>query len=76
VAVKKLDLIGDHCLVGRPVVDVEVIDTWIDAEFTFWGLARGLNCRPRLGNLIVRGDANQPGTVKRGGMSDRTIWGT
>jgi len=44
VAVKKLDLIRDHGLVGRPVVDVEMIDTWIDAEFTFRGLARGLNC--------------------------------
>ena len=73
---KKLDLIRDHCLVGRPVVDVEMIDTWIDAEFTFRGLARGLNCWPRLGNLIVRSDANQPGTVQRGGMLDWTIWRT
>jgi hypothetical protein len=74
--VKKLDLVRDHCLVGRSVVDVEMIDTWIDAELTFGGLARGLNCRPRLGNLIVRSDTNQPGTVKRGSMSDRTIWRT
>ena len=73
---KKFDLIRDHRLVGRPVVDVEMIDTWIDAELTFRGLARRLNCRPRLGNLIVRGDKNQPGAVKRGGMSDRTIWRT
>jgi hypothetical protein len=74
--VKKLDLVRDHCLVGRSIVDVEMIDAWIDAKLTFRGLARGLNCRPRLGNLIVRSDTNQPGTVKRGGMSDRTIWRT
>ena len=73
---EKLDLIRDHCLVGRPVVDVEMIDTRIDAEFTFRRLARGFNCRPRLGNLIVRSDANQPGTVQRGGMLDRTVWRT
>jgi hypothetical protein len=71
--VKKLDLIRDHCLVGRPVVDVEMIDTWIDAEFTFRGLARSLNCRSRLGNLILRSDTNQPGTMKRDGMPDRTV---
>ena len=41
MAVKKLDLIRDHCLVGRPVVDVEMADAWIDAELTFRGLARG-----------------------------------
>ena len=76
MAGKKLDLIRDHCLVGRPIVDVEVIDTWIDPELTFRGQARGLNCRPRLGHLIVRSDANQPGAVKRSGMSDRTIWRT
>jgi hypothetical protein len=74
--VKKFDLVRDHCLVGRSIVDVEMIDAWIDAELTFRRLARGLNCRPRLGNLIVRSDTNQPGTVKRGGMSDRTIWRT
>ena len=73
---EKLDLIRDHCLVGRPVVDVEMIDARIDAEFTFRRLARGLNCWPRLGNLIVRSDANQPGTVQRGGMLDRTVWRT
>jgi hypothetical protein len=32
---KKLDLIRDHCLVGRSIVDVEMIDTRIDAELTF-----------------------------------------
>ena len=32
---KKLDLIRDHCLVGRSIVDVEMIDTWIDAQLTF-----------------------------------------
>ena len=58
MAGKKLDLIRDHCLVGWPVVDVEVIDTWIDAEFTFRRLARGFNCRTRLGDPIVRSDAN------------------
>ena len=65
---KKLDFVGDHGLVGRPVIDVEVIDTWIDAEFTFRGAARCLDCRARLGNLIVRADANQPWAVKRGGI--------
>ena len=45
---EKFDLIRDHCLVGRPVVDVEMADAWIDAELTFRGLARGLNCRPGL----------------------------
>jgi hypothetical protein len=58
---------------GRPVVNIEVIDTWIDAQLTFRGHARGLNCRPRLGNLIVGSDANQPRAVKRSGMSNRTI---
>ena len=62
---KKLDLIGDHGLMGRPIVDVEMIDTRIDAKLAFRGLARGLDCRRRLGHLIVRSDANQPGTVKR-----------
>ena len=70
---KKLDLIRDHCLVGRAVVDVEVIDTGIDAELTLRGLARGVNCRPRLSDLILCSNANQPGTVKRGGMLDRPI---
>jgi hypothetical protein len=74
--VKKLDLVGDYCLVRWPVIDVEMIDTWIDAELTFRGSARCLYCRPRLGNLIVRGDANQPGAVKRGGMLDGPIWRT
>ena len=55
MAGKKLDLVRDHCLVGRPVVDVEMIDTWIDAELTFRGLARGLNCRPRLGGAPTAG---------------------
>jgi hypothetical protein len=32
---EKFDLIRDHCLVGRPVVDVEMADAWIDAELTF-----------------------------------------
>jgi hypothetical protein len=68
---KKLDLVSDHCLVGRPVADVEVIDAWIDADLTFRCSARCVNCRLRLGDLIIRGDANQPGTVKRGGMLDR-----
>jgi len=31
---KKLDLVRDHCLVGRSIVDVERIDIWIDAELT------------------------------------------
>jgi len=31
---KKLDLICDHCLMGRSIVDVEMIDAWIDAELT------------------------------------------
>jgi hypothetical protein len=41
VAVKKLDLIGDHRFMGRPVVDVEMIDTWIDAELPLSMLASG-----------------------------------
>jgi hypothetical protein len=41
---EKFDLIRDHCLVGRPVVDVEMADAWIDAELTF----RGLGARPQL----------------------------
>jgi hypothetical protein len=32
---KKLDLIRDHCLVGRSIVDVEMIGTRIDAELNF-----------------------------------------
>jgi hypothetical protein len=32
---KKLDLIRDHCLVGRSIVDVEIIDTGIDPQLTF-----------------------------------------
>ena len=60
VAVKKFDLIGDHSLMGRPVIDVEMIDPWIDAKLTFRGLTCGFDGRPRLGHLIIRGDANQP----------------
>src|SRR5262249_17499725 len=49
---KKLDLVGDHRLMGRPVVDVEMIDTWVNADLTFRSSARCLNGRRRLGNLI------------------------
>ena len=70
---KKLDLVGDHGLVRWSVIDVEMIDAWIDAELTFRGSSRCLDCGARLGNLIVRGDTNEPGTVKGGGMLDWTI---
>ncbi len=70
---KKLDFIRDHGLVGRPVVDVEMIDTRVDAELTFRGLARGVYCRARFGNLVVRSHADQPRTVKRGGVPDRIV---
>jgi hypothetical protein len=52
---EKFDLIRNHCLVGRPVVDVEMADAWIDAELAFRGSARGLNCRPRLGGAPAAG---------------------
>jgi hypothetical protein len=35
MAMQKLDLICDHCLVGPSIVDVDMIDTWIEAELTF-----------------------------------------
>jgi hypothetical protein len=53
VAAKKLDFVCDHGLMGWSVVDVEMIDTWIDAEFTFWSPSCCVNCWPRLGNLIA-----------------------
>lgn len=65
---EKFDLVGDYRLVGWAVIDVEMIDTRIDAKLAFWCAARGINGRPRFGNLIVAGDANKPGTVN-GGIS-------
>lgn len=73
---KKFDLVSDYRLMGRPVVDVEVIDTRIDTDLTFRCSARRLNCGLRLGDLIIRGDANQPRAVKRGGMLYRAKWRT
>ena len=76
MALKKFDLVSDHRLVRRPIVNIEMIDARINAELTFRGPARRLDCRPRLGNLIVCGDANQPGAMKRGAVLDRPIWWT
>src|SRR3954468_20263575 len=73
VTTKKIDFVGNHSLMRWPVVDVEMIDTWIDTEFAFRRPACCVDGRPRLGNLIVRTNTNQPGTVKRGGMLNRPI---
>src|ERR671934_2370236 len=76
MAVKKLDFVGNHRFVRGPVVNIEVIDTRIDADLALRGSLRCLNRRSRLRNLIVRSDANQPGPVKRSCMLDRGIWRT
>src|SRR5215212_4447075 len=74
VTAKKIDFVGNHSLMRWPVIDVEMIDTWIDTQFTFRRPARCVDGRPRLGNLVVCTNTNQPGAVKRGGMLNRPIW--
>ena len=71
---KKLDLVGDHRFVRNPIVNVEMVGTWIDAGFALRGPMRRFNRRSRLGTLIVCGNAHQPWTMKRSCMFDRTVW--
>ena len=55
MALEEARLIGHRALEPFAYVDVEMADAWIDAELTFRGLARGLNCRPRLGGAPAAG---------------------
>jgi hypothetical protein len=76
VAVKEPKLIGDDGFVLGPVVDVEVIDARIETELAIRGAVRGVDRRLGLGDLVILGDADQPGAVQPGGVADRAVWRT
>jgi hypothetical protein len=44
---KELQLVRDHGLVCRPVIDVEVVDARVHAQLTVRGLPGGADGRPR-----------------------------
>jgi len=76
VALEKLELVSDYRFVLRAVVDVEVVDTRVHAKLSFRGAPGRIDRRPRLGDLIAPGDADQPRAVQRGSMADRAVRGT
>jgi hypothetical protein len=73
LAAKELELAAHDGLMWRAIVNVEVIDVRINADFAFRSLARGFDGKLRLGDLIVRGNANQPRATKRSGVVAHTI---
>ena len=73
MAVQKAELVGDDGFVFDAVVDVEVVNSRIDAQFAMRGAAGSLDGPTGLGDLIVGGDADQPGAVQGGRMCDRAV---
>lgn len=71
MASQERKLVSHELLVGRTVVDVEVIDAGVGVQLAQWGAAGCGDRRPRLGDLIALAYTDKPGTMQFSGMTRR-----